>query len=334
MTTGLSFTGKKGSDMPDHRSSLSKESRYMILNREYTIMKQTGVITLITVLFLCVICVPVGAVMLEVTVKGPVATINPTKNTLTVDHPLQYGCSNPATGIPVCSFMPVNKSALTGTVPDAAAFTVFKNGDPVIATSLGGPGETWITLANLYGSRPNEEMVTDIVGDIGTIPTPLIGNYVLDATTVPDCSACSGTTCTAMSAIVMVKSEGYGVLARTLMPGESLTYSGRNDGSGVTVTFVKGQAVSTTCPGKASMTGPQAISVYIVKVVPPVSAAQTNIRTATTTRPDEALTPLLSLPTTAWTSSGVPATTRTGMVPLAAIGAIAFAGLVLQMRRK
>jgi len=82
------------------------------------------------------------------------------------------------------------------------------------------------------------------------------------------------------------------------------------------------------------VTGPQAISVYLVKVVPPVSAAQTNIRTATTTRPDEALTPLLSQPTTAWTSPGVPATTKAGMVPLAAIGAIGFAGLVLVIRRK
>jgi hypothetical protein len=132
----------------------------------------------------------------------------------------------------------------------------------------------------------------------------------------------------------MVKSEGYRILARTLMPGESFTYSGRNDGSSVTVTFVKGQALSTTCPGKAGLTGPQAISVYVVNVVPPISAAQTNIRTATTTRPDEALTPLRSLPTTSWTGSKVPATTRAGMVPLAVIGAIGLAGFVLVMKRK
>jgi hypothetical protein len=297
-------------------------------------MKRKAVFTLTAVLFLCIICIPVGAVMLEVTVKGPVATMSLTRNTLTVDHPLQYGCSYPATGQPICSYTPINRSALTGTVPDTAAFTVFKNGDPVVATSIGDPGDTWITLAKLFGSRPNEELVTDIVGDIATIPTPLIGNYALDATTVPDCSACSGTTCTAMSAIVMVKSEGNSVLTRILMPGESLTYNGRNDGSGVTVTFVKGQAVSTTCPGKAGLTGLQAISVYIVKVVPPISAAQKNIRTATTTRPDEALTPLQSLPTTPWTSSAVPVTPKAGMVPLAAMGAIGVAGLVLQMRRK
>ena len=289
-------------------------------------MKQTSFFTLIAVLFLCCICVPVGAVMLEVTVKGPVATVSPPTNTLTVDNPVQYGCNYPATGSPVCSYTPINKSVLTGTVPDAAAFTIFKTGDTVVATSIGGAGETWITLAKLFGSRPNEELVTDVVGDIGTIQTPLIGNYALDATTVPDCSACTGTTCTATSANVSVKSEGKDVFAKILKPGESLTYNGKNDGSSVAVTFVKGQALSSTCPGKAGMTGPQAISVYVVKIVPPLSAAQTDIRTATTTRPDEARTPL---PTTAPTT-----TTKAGMLPFAAIGAIGLVGLVLVMRRR
>ena len=82
------------------------------------------------------------------------------------------------------------------------------------------------------------------------------------------------------------------------------------------------------------MTGPQAISVYIVKVVPPINSAQTNIRTATTTRPDEALTSLQPLPATFGTRSAVPATTRAGMVPIALIGAIGIAGFVLVIRRK
>ena len=224
-----------------------------------------------------------------------------------------------------------HNSALTGTVPDAAAFAIFKAGDTVVATSIGGAGETWITLAKLFGSRPNEELVTDIVGDISTNQVPLIGNYALDATTLPNCSACTGTTCTATSANVIVKSEGKAVFAKELKPGESFTYNARNDGSSVTVTFVKGQALSTTCPGKEGMTGPQAISVYVVKVVPPISAAQTNLRTATTTRPDEALTPV---PTTAPTTSAAPTPTRAGMLPLAAIGAIGLAGLMLVMKRK
>jgi len=129
-----------------------------------------------------------------------------------------------------------------------------------------------------------------------------------------------------------VKSEGKEVFAKTLKPGESLNYNGRNDGSSVAVTFVKGQALSSTCPGKAGMTGPQAISVYVVKIVPPISAAQVNIRTATTTRPDEALTPLP--PTVSTTSPTQIPTTKSGMLPLAAIGAIGLAGLILVMRKE
>ena len=295
-------------------------------------MKQTYLVVIVAVLFLCCMCVPVSAVIQEVTLKGAVATLNPPTNTITLEHPQQYGCNYPASGAPVCTYTPMSVEVLTGTAPNAAVFSVFKTGDPVVATSLGGAGETWITLAKLFGSRPNEEFVTDIVGDMGTIPTPLIGNYALDATTVPDCSACTGTTCTAISSDVKVKSEGKEVFAKTLKPGESLNYNGRNDGSSVAVTFVKGQALSSTCPGKAGMTGPQAISVYVVKIVPPISAAQVNIRTATTTRPDEALTPLP--PTVSTTSPTQIPTTKAGMLPFAAIGAIGLAGLILVMRKE
>jgi len=310
---------------------------------EYLIMKQTGVFIIIAVMFLCCVCAPTGAVLQEVTVKGPVATVNPSKNTLTIENPLQYGCSYPATGAPLCSYTPMSISALTGIVPDESTFSVFKSGDTAVATSIGGAGERWITLAKLFGSRPNEEFITDIIGDMGTILPPLIGNYALDATTVPDCTACSGTTCTATSANVKVMSEGKEVFVNSLRPGESFTYNGRNDGSSVAVTFVKGEALSATCPGKGGMTGPQAISVYIVRIVPPISAAQTNIRTATTTRPDEAH------PTAASPGSGLPATTnagvqqppasipvpvtKSGTLPIAVIGAIVLAGFVLVMRR-
>ena len=295
-------------------------------------MKQTYLVVIVAVLFLCCMCVPVGAVIQEVTLKGAVATLSQPTNTISIEHPQQYGCNYPISGSQVCTYTPMSVEVLTGTVPDAAAFSVFKTGDPVVATSLGGAGETWITLAKLFGSRPNEEFVTDIVGDMGTIPTPLIGNYVLDATTVPDCSVCTGTTCTAMFANVKVMSEGKQVSGKALRPGEALTYNGRNDGSSVAVTFVKGQALSSTCPGKAGMTGPQAISVYVVKIVPPISAAQVNIRTATTTRPDEALTPLP--PTVSTTSPTQIPTTKSGMLPLAAIGAIGLAGLILVMRKE
>jgi hypothetical protein len=62
--------------------------------------------------------------------------------------------------------------------------------------------------------------------------------------------------------------------------------------------------------------------------VPPISAAQVDIRTATTTRPEEALK---TLPPTASTPM---TTTKSGMLPLAAIGAIGLAGLVLVMKKE
>lgn len=295
-------------------------------------MQQKFLFAFIVMLIFCsILSIPVGAALLEVTAKGPVDTISPSKNTLSIENPLQYSCSYPATGLPECSYIPINKSTLTGTVPDAAAFTVFNIGDQVIATSIGGPGETWITLAKLYGSRPNEEMVTDVVGDIRTIPAPFIGDYALEISTVPDCTGCSGTACTAASATVKVKSKGIIVLERTLIPGESLSYNGRNDGSSIYVRFVRGQALSTTCPGTASVTGSQAVSVYVVKVVPPISAAQTNLRTATTTRPDEGLTPF---PPTTLTNTVLPTTPRAGILPFAGIGAIGLAGIVLAKKRR
>ena len=299
---------------------------------ELMFMKQTYLVVIVAALFLCCMCVPASAVIQEVTLKGAVATLSPPTNTITIEHPQQFGCNYPASGAPVCTYTLMSVEFLTGTAPDAAVFSVFKTGDLVVATSLGGAGGTWITLAKLFSSRPNEEFVTDIVGDMGTIPTPLIGNYALDATTVPDCSACTGTTCTAISSDVKVKSEGKEVFAKTLKPGESLNYNGRNDGSSVAVTFVKGQALSSTCPVKADMTGPQAISVYVVKIVPPISAAQVDIRTATTTRPGEALTPLP--PTVSTTSPTQIPTTKAGMLPFAAIGAIGLVGLILVMRKE
>ena len=179
---------------------------------------------LVAIVVLCMCIIPASGVIQEVTLKGSVTALDQTNNTLTIGNPQQYGCSYPATGAPVCSYTPMNiigpdrhstQSTLC-TLPSAP-------GDPVVATSLGGAGGTWIGLAKLYGSGPDEEYVTDIMGDPGTIPTPLIGNYALDVTTTPDCSACSGTTCTALSSDVKVKSSGTVVLEETLPPRQSLT---------------------------------------------------------------------------------------------------------------
>jgi hypothetical protein len=299
-------------------------------------MKQKPRVSLlipVLVLFLCIL--PAAAVVQEVTVKSSVSTLSPQKNTLTIGYPLQYGCSYPATGSPVCTYTPTNYSALTGTVPNEAAFTMFRAGDPVVGTSFGGAGGRWIALARLYGSRPNEENVTALIGDPGSIPTPLIGDYALDITMNPDCTACSGTICSATSADVNVLSGGSRVMQRTLKPGGALLFNGRNDGSSLSLTFLSGEATSATCSGMAGMSGPQPVSVFVLTVVPPAAFAQTDIRTATTTRPDEALTTAPGAGITGTSPpSTIPAATKAGSLPFVVVGALGITALMLGARRR
>jgi hypothetical protein len=295
----------------------------------------------LAILALCLIVFPATAVIQETTVKGTVATVNQLKNTLTIANPQTYGCTYPAVGGPICTWTPMTVSALTSTIPDKAALSVFKPGDSIIGTATGGAYDTWITLAKLYGSRPNEEFVTDIIGDVRSVPTPLVGNYDLDISAAPDCALCSGTSCTAGSSDVTILTNGRVGTEQILTPGQSLQYNGRNDGSSISVTFVKGQALSDTCPQAANgmVGGIQPISDYIVNVVPPIGYGQVDIRTATTTRPDEALTipPVTTVvrETTTSVPALVPTTaTKSGSLPFAVIGSLAVAALAIFARKK
>lgn len=318
--------------------------------QELSSMKQTCLISLLAVaLLLCCCAAPVSAALLAVTVKGPVSTIMQTSNSMTINDPQELqGCNSTVNGEPECSWIPLATSrsittSLTGTIPDQAALSVFKSGDLVVATSLGVPGESWVALAKLYGSRSNEEYVTDIVGDINSIPVPLIGDYSLTATTVPDCQSCSSTTCTATSSVVVLKSSGTIVSQKTLAPGESFLYNGRNDNSSVSVTFVKGTALQSTCPNAQSglIGGTQPVSDYIVNIVPPIGSLQVNIRTATSTAPVTRLsnaapaTGTTAATTVQATATAIPATTqKSGMFPVVVIGAFCVSGLLLLRSRK
>jgi hypothetical protein len=311
------------------------------LHGAYSIMKPNYPVIILALLFLCCICMPAGATLREVTVKGTVATLNPSAHTITIDHPLQYGCSYPAGGVPVCTYTPMSVESLTGTAPNSASFAVFKPGDSVVATSLGGAGGTWIALAKLYGSRPNEENVTALEGDPSVIPTPLLSGYAVDAIMTANCSACTGRICTAASSEVKLLSNGMLVQEHTLLPGQDLFFNGKNDGSSISVVFRNGETSGSSC-GSATGTGRQAISVFSITVVPPVGFGQTNLRTATTTRPEEALATPAPLPPAVPATTAAPVTpaassplptTRAGMQPLAAIGAAGLSGLVLVMRK-
>lgn len=192
-----------------------------------------------------------------------------------------------------------------------------------IPISLGGTGETWITLAKTSGTTVPDEYVTDIVGDPSTIPMPLAGNYGLDLVTEPDCTTCTGTTCTAKLSFVRVMSGTTLLLGQDLAPGHAMTYNGRNDGSSVAVTFIKGQASSSSCAGRTGMmmTGPQAISVYIVHAVPPIGSSMPAVSTTT---PPEVTMPAIARPTP----------TKSGMLPAVAIGALALVVILGVSRRE
>ena len=279
-----------------------------------------AVYLIIPVLLLCFCVLPAAAVIQEVTVKGMVSSINKESKTITIENPEQYGCSYPAGSDPDCSFTPMNTSFLTGTVPVDSALTIFNVGDTVVATSLGGTGGNWIAVAKLYNGLPAGEYVIDITGDPGSIPTPLAGDYSLDLSTAPDCTTCYGTTCTAVTSSVNILSSGTRVLEKTLSPRQVAQYNGRNDGSSVEVTFVKGEASSATCVGGSPlMTGPQPVSVYIVKVVPPIGFSEQFKVTPTPTPPE--------VPTT------IPPT-KSGSLPVAVIGAMGIGAALLAIFRK
>jgi hypothetical protein len=210
-------------------------------------------------------------------------------------------------------------TTLTGSVPSGSAFTIFQNGDTIVATSTGGAGGTWIALAKLYNSLPAGEYVTAIVGDPGTIPTPLISDYALDMATIPDCTTCFGTTCTALTSQVNVLSSGSRVMEKILEPRQVLSYNGRNDGSSVDITFIKGEASSATCAGMAGMTGPQPVSVYVVNIVPPIGFSQQFLQTPTT-----APTPV--------PPTQVP-TAKAGSLPLAVLAAAGIGAALFAYRK-
>jgi hypothetical protein len=272
------------------------------------------------ILVLC-LCVPLAtAVVQEVTVSGMVAAHSRANNTLTIANPARYGCSYPAGGTPVCSYTPMESVSLTGSVPDESAFSVFSPGDPIVATSIGGAGGTWIAIAKLHGTAPDKS-VTDIVGDPSKITIPLAGDYSLNLITNPDCTACSGTTCTAQTAYVGILDEKTLRDWGNLTPNSTSTYSGRNDDSSIAVTFVKGEASSSSCPGSSLMAGPQAISVYIVHVVPPIGSGAVQTPSAT---PPEVTMPAEARPTP----------TKSGVLPVAAIGAVALVAVLGATRRQ
>lgn len=263
-------------------------------------------ITGVLVVLLALAC-PASAVLLEVTFKGEVTATDAASNSITVLADSQYGCAY-ENGTATCGWDAVTPVSLACTVPCAEVFDAIGVGDTVEATSIGGMGGELAAIGLLAETTDGELVATDLFGNPASLPVPLVGDYTVEYSTAPDCSQISGTTCPALSANVTVKSGDMTVFEQTLAPGETLTYNGRNDASSVAVTFVSGEASSADCPGMAGIVGPQAFSVFIVKVVPPIGF-ETATATATTTA-------------------------AAGSLPLACLGALGLVLLLLVAARK
>ena len=216
---------------------------------------------------------------------------------MTISAGYQYGCNYWAS-TPGCTWEQVNASNLTGTVPDPTALSLFNAGDPVAATSIGGPGGTWIGIAKIFPTPGIENwLATDIIGDPDSLPVGLASDYYFSYETAAECGNGTGSVCNARYASVTLNSTDMTVLQKNLTPGDSAFYNGRNDNSSVTIRFVSGQALSDTCPGMAGMVGLQPVSVFVIHVNPAIAAIpspiQSQVTAAAVSEPSQRYPPVL-----------------------------------------
>jgi len=272
---------------------------------------------LIVLILLALVAMPAAAAVQEIAYLGRITALDPLSGTITIRAESQYLCDY-SRGDAACRFTPITPLQVVGTVPEEGIFNTFRNGDQVVATILGASGGAWAGFSRVIPSASREEwMVTDLFGDPDTIPVPLAGDYEIEYSTTPDCNHCTGSVCKAQNAHVVLKSGGIPVLERSMTAGQSARYSGRNDGSSVSILYLTGEAGAGPCSQAGSLTGMQPISNFILQVVPPIGQAAT---TAVVTHPtaigiDQKVTP-----------QSTPAPTQAPfgyMIPLAALCLVA-----------
>ncbi len=249
-------------------------------------------IVLAMVAFICIVS-PATAVIQEMTFKGEVTNVDVDNQTLYATFTQSYGYDNGVEEEPVCGFSDLETAIDASSLAlDPSMLTAIESGDKIIVTTLGGEDGEWITTAKITADENENVVATDVWGDISTISSvvDLFGAYDITYVTMPDCETCEGTVCTAVSANVTI-TNGEEVTSQTLAPGEETFVSGAE--SQVTIVFVSGQASSESCSEEAPMmVGPQAISNFIVTVVPVM------VEEAAETLPMEEVVPATEEPVT------------------------------------
>jgi hypothetical protein len=226
-------------------------------------------IYLLLIVIVSSLCLPAMAALPTNTYRGSVSAVQPGTANLTILATHRWGCSFENNTM-TCEWIPISPMVLTGKVPDEQAFSKIKTGSTVEAVSIGSAGGTWIGLGLLVPDYLAGGLyATDLFGDIGSLPAPLISSYRVTAVTAPECGNCSGTRCTAASSAVTILRDNAVKANQPLLPGQTLSYEDQIDLSAASVTFVDGEASSSLCPNTSGgIGGIQPVSVYIVHVKP------------------------------------------------------------------
>ena len=242
-----------------------------------------------------VLVVPGSGVLQEITYRGIVTGLDEVNETLTIQASHTWGCTFGKTA--TCEWDPIPEENLTGTVPVPEVFSVVSTGMAVEATSIGGPGGRWIGIGTLFPTPGIEyRFAQDLFGDPSGLPAPLMADFDLNVETIPDCRECSATVCIAQSALVNVSQIEGRDQEVNLVPGETFTFSERNDNSSLTVTFLQGEASASDCPGAEPLIGGiQPVSNFVVHVQPPIAFVPPSEGTTGTPSPTAGVCPVLSL---------------------------------------
>lgn len=225
-------------------------------------------IILFLLLALCACCLPPAAAILpSYCFRGTVTDLSRSDNTVTVLVTHKWGCEY-FDAAATCNWKSISPQILSGTAPTPEVFDYVRIGSSVEAGSIGSQGERWVGIGVLTPSYSSEPLhATRLFGDLGILRAPLASRYSLAVFTQPDCGECAGAVCVAQSTNVTISRDGLEMLAVTLLPGEEVICTDPADGSGVTLTFVSGQASVNLCPDTPpGMSGVQPISVFVVHV--------------------------------------------------------------------
>ena len=279
-----------------------------------SIQKRVFIFTAImAVLFL--IIMPASAVILEEQYKGQISRLEPSKNTITMQVTSVYEGGEWVT----YAKSSLKNNIVSGTINNPDIFSDLKQGNPVEAVILGGPGGEWIAIGKIGNVDSTTTPLTAAYGIPDRLISPYYRGYTIKTELTPNCAECEGTTCTAQSAKVVVERDGAVVEEKTMYPGETHVFGWNSDYQYIIqVKFNSGEASSDSCPAFEGIVGPQPISdftvydtqrssVLVTNPVPTVT--DTAETTAETTVPTQTQT---AEETVSQTSEPMPKATQTG----------------------